>query len=98
MIKIFTPNENGNIELSKEELEKLLLEAYNEGKSTHVSPSSFKINEISTTPHTYPPYITWTATNTPSLSNLTNPSTDTATSYTINAKNVEVKPNDKFEV
>ena len=91
MIRIFTPNENGNIELSKEDLEKLLLEAYNEGKSTYVKPESFKINEISTTPYTptHPPYITWTASNAPSLSNL-----NTATSYTITSKDVEVKAND----
>ena len=97
MIRIFTPNENGNIELSKEDLEKLLLEAYNEGKSTYVKPDSFKINEISTTPYTptHPPYITWTANNTPSLSNnLNTVVSDSSASYTITAKGVEVKPND----
>ena len=30
-IKIFTPNENGNIELTKEELENLLNESYRQG-------------------------------------------------------------------
>lgn len=32
-IKLFTPNENGKIELTKEELENLLNEAYEEGAS-----------------------------------------------------------------
>ena len=36
MIKIFTPNENGKIELTKEEIESLLKEAYEEGKSSLV--------------------------------------------------------------
>lgn len=38
-IKIFTPNERGNIELSKVELERLLNEAYDQGWRDRVYPN-----------------------------------------------------------
>ena len=64
MIKVFTTNERGNIELPKDELEHLLREAYDEGRrmsGTYERPS---IDEVSTPITINPnPYITWTANN-----------------------------------
>lgn len=58
MIQVFTTNENGKIELTKEELKKLLDEAYWEGYKnnnsfTYISPS-------------WHPYM-WTNTSSPSV-------------------------------
>lgn len=84
MIKVFTTNKNGKIELTKDELKSLLDEAYWDGYSsnnnviyTYRSPS-------------WTPYC-WTATG----SSITLNSTDTANS-TINATTVSV-PNSVCE-
>lgn len=57
-IRVFSPNERGKIEFTKEELQKLLNEVYNEGKvdSYTISYGS----NITTTPY---PYSTITANN-----------------------------------
>ena len=49
-IKIMCPNDKGKIELTKEELEKLLNESYSEGYSDGYYGSYW----ISTTPHPFP--------------------------------------------
>lgn len=58
MIKVFTLNHNGKIELTREELQQLLDEAYQDGKA-HCS-------WITTTPYTYSttttPVYNWTET------------------------------------
>ena len=57
MIKVFTLNHNGKIELTREELQQLLDEAYQDGKA-HCS-------WITTTPYTYTtttPAYTWSET------------------------------------
>lgn len=58
MIKVFTLNENGKIELTKKELEQLLNTSYWEGYNA-------KNHWIYTSPSITTPYITCTTTNNP---------------------------------
>ena len=51
-IRIFSPNERGKIEFTKEELQKLLNEVYNEGKMDNYTISYG--SNITTTPYSYP--------------------------------------------
>ena len=44
MIKVFTLNENNKIELTKQELQKLLDEAYHEAYWTYVSSNKWNIS------------------------------------------------------
>ena len=64
MLKVFVTNERGNIELSKDELEKLLQEAYDEGatkQGVSIRPSIDEVSKpITVNPN---PYITFTTTN-----------------------------------
>lgn len=78
MIKVFTLNDNKKIELTKEELEKLLDEAYWEGYHKHNTYWTY------TTPN-YPSYVTTcnTADNTITCSNITD-NTITLTTEEIN--------------
>ena len=83
MIKVFTTNERGNIELSKDELEQLLREAYDEGaikQGVSVRPS---IDEVSSPITVNPnPYITWTTTTQPlNISDGNKITSTNATSY-----------------
>ncbi len=84
MIKVFTTNERGNIELPKDELEQLLREAYDEGAAKQGVSIRPSIDEVSSPITINPsPYITWTTTaqplNTSDWSKITN--TTNATSY-----------------
>lgn len=66
MIKVFTTNERGNIELPKDELEQLLREAYDEGATKQGVSIRPSVDEVSGPITINPsPYITWT-TSTPS--------------------------------
>ena len=66
MIKVFTTNERGNIELPKDELEQLLREAYDEGATKQGVSIRPSIDEISSPITVNPnPYITWTTTTLP---------------------------------
>jgi len=69
MIKVFTTNERGNIELPKEVLEQLLQEAYDEGRRMSGTCERPSVDEV-TKPITInpSPYITWT-TSTPYTTN-----------------------------
>ena len=49
MIKVFTLNENNKIELTKQELQKLLDEAYHEAYWTYVSPTKWTKQTYDTT-------------------------------------------------
>ena len=78
MIKVFTTNERGNIELPKDELEYLLREAYDEGRKMSGIYERPSIDEVSSPVTINPlPHITWTA-NSP----LNNFNTITATNAT----------------
>lgn len=84
MIKVFTTNERGNIELPKDELEQLLREAYDEGATKQGVSIRPSIDEVSSPITVNPsPYITWTTTTQPlstsDLSKITN--TTNAKSY-----------------
>ena len=83
MVKIFTTNENGNIELTKEELERLLSEAYQEGASScwHNNYESIKVTEEKPKRNTLPG-ITWTTTSYP-LENLNISTTGDTITYTL---------------
>ena len=50
-IKVFYPNEKGNIELTKEKLEGLLNEAYNEGYRDGKNSNGYYCSGITTTPY-----------------------------------------------
>lgn len=50
-IRVFSPNERGKIEFTKEELQKLLNEVYNEGKMDSYTISYG--SNITTTPYSY---------------------------------------------
>lgn len=50
-IKVFYPNEKGNIELTKEKLEAILTEAYNEGYRDGKNSNGYYYNGITTTPY-----------------------------------------------
>lgn len=66
MIKVFTTNERGNIELPKNELEQLLREAYDEGATREGVSIRPSIDEVSSPITINPsPYITWTTTTQP---------------------------------
>ena len=56
-VKIFTVNENGYILITKEELQELVNEAYEEGRNTTIATPTI----------TYPqtPYYTWSNPNSP---------------------------------
>jgi hypothetical protein len=71
MIKVFTTNKNGKIEISPEELKKLLDESYWEGYSA-------KSTWTYTSPYTNSPYIYTTTTSGVTISN-TNTTTDNVT-------------------
>ena len=81
MIKVFTTNKNGKIELTKDELKALLDEAYwdgyraNSGMWTYTSPTVWK------------PYI-WTGTTTNGTVTLSNNTDNTVSNstYTANTK------------
>lgn len=51
-IRVFSPNERGKIEFTKEELQKLLNEVYNEGKMDSYTISYG--SNITTTSYSYP--------------------------------------------
>lgn len=59
-IKVFYPNDEGKIEFTREELEKLINEVYNEGKSdgTTVYPITYPTYPTITNPYYQSPYIT----------------------------------------
>lgn len=58
-IKMFMPNDNGKIELSLEELQKLVDEAYEEGKQSILYiPTKIETPPSSTVYHTSEPNIT----------------------------------------
>lgn len=63
-IKVFYPNNDGKIEFTKEELEKLINDVYNEGKSDGRSETRQPIIELP--PVIYPPY-TFNTTTTPAI-------------------------------
>ena len=50
-IKVFYPNEKGNIELTKEKLEAILTEAYNEGYRDGKNYNGYYCGGITTTPY-----------------------------------------------
>lgn len=83
MIKVFTINERGNIELSKDELEQLLREAYNEGATKQGVSIRPSIDEVSSPITVNPnPYITWATTTQPlNVSDLNKITATNATSY-----------------
>jgi hypothetical protein len=64
-IKVFYPNEKGHIELTKEKLEGLLNEAYNEGYRDGRNNNGYYCGYVSSTPS---PDITYSLNTTPSLS------------------------------
>ena len=67
-IKVFYPNAKGNIELTKEKLEAILTEAYNEGYNDgRYHNNGFYYNTLTTTTTT-PPYITTTCASSASSS------------------------------
>lgn len=79
MIKVFTTNERGNIELPKDELEQLLREAYDEGATVQGVSIRPSIDEVSKPITVNPnPYITWTTTTQPLSNQITSTN---ATSY-----------------
>lgn len=65
-IRVFSPNERGKIEFTKEELQKLLNEVYNEGKMDSYTISYG--SNITTTPYYYST-ITTSNSSTPSDKN-----------------------------
>lgn len=73
-IRVFSPNERGKIEFTKEELQKLLNEVYNEGKvdSYTISYGS----NITTTPYSYPTITTNNSSASIDKNNLTSLTTD----------------------
>ena len=83
MIKIFYPNSVGKIELTKEDLEKLLKEAYNEGYDRGRNYRSY----------TYTPYYTLTGScdSTTSIS-YNNAISDKIASTSCDATVLEIKP------
>ena len=64
MIKVFTTNKNGNIELTKDELKKLLDEAYWEGYRAGTSATWNYSTPVTSpiwlysTPSVFPPFVT----------------------------------------
>ena len=67
MIKVFVTNERGNIELPKDELEKLLQEAYDEGaikQGVSIRPSIDEVSKpITINPNSYSTFFTTTPNN-----------------------------------
>lgn len=78
MIKVFTLNKNGKIELTKKELEQLLNESYWEGYRnnnsywTYTSPSVIKYRDWYTNKTTSNPYNVSTSTTSDSITIKTN--------------------------
>ena len=96
MIKVFTTNERGNIELPKDELEQLLREAYDEGATKQEISIRPSIDEISSPITVNPsPYITWNTTaqplNTSDWSKITQ--SNTATSYELHFTTNDMEDN-----
>lgn len=72
MIKIFTTNKNGKIELTKEELKELLNEAYWDGYKSHSNTWTYTSPSNITTPYYYTTSSTGTITlNTNAATNTT---------------------------
>jgi len=89
MIKIFITNERGNIELPKDELEKLLQEAYSEGatkQGVSIRPSINEVSKSKSITINPNPHITWTA--------ITPSDTNTITTNTTQAINLPKEIND----
>lgn len=68
-IRVFSPNERGKIEFTKEELQKLLNEVYNEGKMDSYTISYG--SNITTTPYCYPTITTSNSSTSIDKNNLT---------------------------
>ena len=89
MYKVITVNSNGKIELTKEELQKLLDEAYEDGLNQRL-PSNYPITYPSITPYNpYDPYITWKA---PDVTCTTADSKNTIADWTRSSSINEGKP------
>lgn len=73
-IRVFSPNERGKIEFTKEELQKLLNEVYNEGKMDSYTISYG--SNITTTPYSYPTITTNNSSTSINKNNLTSITTD----------------------
>lgn len=73
-IRVFSPNERGKIEFTKEELQKLLNEVYNEGKMDSYTISYG--SNITTTPYSYPTITANNSSTSINKNNLTSITTD----------------------
>ena len=73
-IRVFSPNERGKIEFTKEELQKLLNEVYNEGKMNSYTISYG--SNITTTPYSYPTITANNSSTSINKNNLTSITTD----------------------
>ena len=73
-IRVFSPNERGKIEFTKEELQKLLNEVYNEGKMDSYTISYG--SNITTTPYSYPTITANNSSTSIDKKNLTSITTD----------------------
>ena len=73
-IRVFSPNERGKIEFTKEELQKLLNEVYNEGKMDSYTISYG--SNITTTPYSYPTITANNSSTSIDKNNLTSITTD----------------------
>jgi hypothetical protein len=99
-IKIMYPNNKGKIELSKEELEKLLNEAYNEGYSDGHRYYGCAGSISTTTPYYYSSTVTGLSSTKPSydsieicgnVSNITATSVLTSTAEEVNINTTEAE-------
>lgn len=73
-IRVFSPNERGKIEFTKEELQKLLNEVYSEGKMDSYTISYG--SNITTTPYSYPTITANNSSTSIDKNNLTSITTD----------------------
>ena len=73
-IRVFSPNERGKIEFTKEELQRLLNEVYNEGKMDSYTISYG--SNITTTPYSYPTITANNSSTSIDKNNLTSITTD----------------------
>lgn len=73
-IRVFSPNERGKIEFTKEKLQKLLNEVYNEGKMDSYTISYG--SNITTTPYSYPTITANNSSTSIDKNNLTSITTD----------------------
>lgn len=73
-IRVFSPNERGKIEFTKEELQKLLNEVYNEGKMDSYTISYG--SNITTTSYSYPTITANNSSTSIDKNNLTSIATD----------------------